>query len=116
MKKRLSKYAIKFDKSCKLWRDDLISNLKTLEHLRIQFNEILNSRGYVFYRDILEYLGIPITKESCLIGWTYDLSEFDYNNGIVFEIYQTGSPDLYVDFNIDGHVILDDIVRAETQR
>lgn len=97
--KTFSQYAIVFDGRCVSHTRDLHYNLMYLKNLEKGFNDLLNRRGYVFLRDIYEQMGIPITKESCLVGWTKGNC-----NHIEFELHRL--TDVFmVDFNVNGEII-----------
>ena len=95
-----------FNPSCKgYWTDNRDYNLLYLKHYQTYFNELLKVRGYVFLRDIYEALGFPITKESVVVGWWYDLSESTIYKGVDFGInYDTTGPDILLNFNVMGNV------------
>lgn len=65
----------------------------------------LKKKDTYFLRDVYENLGIPITKESCLVGWIYDEKNTIGDNYVVFDICETNSSNYIVDFNVDGLII-----------
>lgn len=75
MRNTKSKYAQMFDSTCKDWEKDRRYNLMYLKAQEYYFNEVLRARHYVFLRDILEYLGLPVTKASLFVGWYFDLND-----------------------------------------
>lgn len=103
--KTKSKYAQVFDSSCKGWEEDQKFNVMYLKAEQNYFNDILKNRGYVFLRDILECLGIPITQTSLFVGWYYDLSNASGDNYIDFDIHEKeDGSGIELDFNVDGDI------------
>ena len=70
------------------------------------FNERLRKRGYLFLRDVYEGLGIPITKESCIVGWVFGENNIIGDNYVEF-IYDKDDESACIlsDFNVDGNII-----------
>lgn len=101
----LSMYARVFDSNCKNWEKDRNWNLLYLKAAQRYFNDVLKARGYVFLRDIYEYLGIPVTKASLMVGWVYDLKNDFADNFIDFGIESKDDElDIQMDFNVDGDI------------
>lgn len=104
--KSLSQYRIMFDERSYGWSNLKKSNLIFLKYQESWFNELLRKRGYLFLRDVYEGLGIPITKESCAVGWIYDEKNNKIgDNFVAFDIRETNSSNYIVDFNVDGEII-----------
>lgn len=103
----LSKYARVFDSSCVEWNKDRWFNMVHLRATQNYFNDILKARGYVFLRDIYEYLGIPVTRTSLNVGWVYDPKNRFADNYIDFCIQATDGADIQMDFNVDGDITED---------
>lgn len=104
--KTLSQYKIIFDERSYGWSNVKKYNLMFLKHQESFFNELLRKKGYLFLRDIYEGLGIPITKESCIVGWIYDeKNNIIGDNFVSFDIRETNSSNYIVDFNVDGEII-----------
>lgn len=101
----LSQYAKVFDESCYGWTTDRDYNLMILKHQENHFNDLLRKRGYVFLRDVYEGLGMPVTKESCLVGWVYEENNTIGDNFVSFDIQVDDSPNITIDFNVDGCII-----------
>ena len=105
-KQSLSQYKIIFDERSYGWSNLQKNNLIFLKHQESFFNELLRKRGYLFLRDVYEELGMPITKESCLVGWIYDEKNNKIgDNFVAFDIRDTNSSNYIVDFNVDGEII-----------
>ena len=104
--KSLSQYSIIFDDCSYAWTKDKKYNLIFLKRQESLFNDLLRSRGYLFLRDVYKELGIPITKESCIVGWIYDeKNNIIGDNFVAFDIHETNSSNYIVDFNVDGEII-----------
>ena len=107
----LSIYGREFNDSCVNWMKDAKYNLIYLRVMQCSYNEILRKRGYVFLRDIYEKLGIPVTKESIVVGWRYDTNDMSIDNYIDFGLDEhddMDEPNIMLDFNVDG-IIYDKI-------
>lgn len=105
MIKNRSIYAREFDQSSVSWMGDRESNRAFLRVTQGYFNELLMARGYVFLRDIYEELGIPITKESVVVGWYYDRGNPAVHNYIDFGLDDTEEGlNFLLDFNVDGDI------------
>ena len=99
----MSQYKIIFDKRSYGWSNVKNYNLIFLKHQESFFNELLRKKGYLFLKDVYEGLGIPITKESCIVGWIYDEKNNKFGDNFVsFDIRETNSSNYIVDFNVDG--------------
>lgn len=105
MSKTLSKYATIFDNCCTGWTKDKDHNLMFLKIQENYANELLKSRGWLFLRDVYQMLGIPITKESCIVGWIYEENNQIGDNFVIFDIQVDDSPNIVLDFNVDGSII-----------
>ena len=105
MSKTLSKYSTIFDDCCTGWSKNKDHNLMFLKIQENYANELLKSRGWLFLRDVYEMLGIPITKESCIVGWIYEENNQIGDNFVTFDIQVGDSPNIVLDFNVDGSII-----------
>lgn len=103
--KTLSQYSKVFDSSCIGWSDDKKYNLAFLQIQENYCNDILRYRGYLFLRDVLEYLGMTVTKESCLVGWIYEEDNKIGDNFVKFDIREDENSNYIIDFNVDGEII-----------
>lgn len=100
-----SKYARIYDSSCKNWDKNREFNLVYLRSTQTYFNDMLKSMGYVFLRDIYEYLGFPVTQTSLFVGWYYDLTNAFGDNYIDFSIHEKeDGSGIELDFNVDGDI------------
>lgn len=105
MKKTFSKYAVVFDESCRDWSDDMLLNRSIILQLQMWYNDKLSRYGYVFLRDILEMLGIPITQDSIVCGWIYDINNPVGDNYIEIQATQLDDSKFMLDFNVDGNIL-----------
>ena len=103
--KTKSKYKQTFDSSCNAWEKDQKFNVMYLKAQQNYFNDILRNRGYVFLRDILEHLGLPVTKISLFVGWYCDATNTFGNNYIDFGIQEKANGnDVELNFNVNGDI------------
>lgn len=105
MIKNRSIYAREYNQNMPSWTEDGKLNLAYLRMTQSYFNELLMARGYVFLRDIYEKLGIPVSKESIVVGWYYDRTNQEAHNYIDFGLDGTEEgPNFTLDFNVDGDI------------
>lgn len=98
-------YAREFNETLPSWTEDQVFNKIYLRTVQGYFNELLMSRGYVFLRDIYENLGIPVTKESIIVGWYYDPKDSELSNYIDLSFQETGNGSSFMlHFNVDGDI------------
>ena len=101
----LSQYRVVFDERSYGWTNSKRNNLIFLKHQESWFNELLRKKGYLFLKDVYEGLGMPITKESCIVGWICDEKNNKIGDNFVkFDIHETNSSNYIVDFNVDGKI------------
>ena len=100
-----SQYAKIFDDSTVFWEKDKDRNVYFIKYMESYFNDLLRLRGYLLLRDVYEKLGIPITKESLVVGWIYDENNTIGDNFVElrYEIDDNGY--FVIDFNVDGCII-----------
>lgn len=107
MRRVKSMYAQTFNSTCKDWSENREFNLLYLKSQQHYFNDVLKARGYVFLRDIYEYLGLPVTKTSLFVGWYYDLDNPLGDNYIDFGLLkdeEENTANITMDFNVDGDI------------
>lgn len=117
--KNASPYARFFDDASREWKDDASSNLFFLTARQSYFNDILNSRGYVFLNDVYDALDIPRTEAGQIVGWVSsefaDLSSLGSDGYISFGIHDIQyepsrdfvngyENNVLLDFNVDGPI------------
>ena len=106
IEKTKSIYIKEFDRNSPFWTGDAKNNELFLKGTERFFNDIFLIDGYVFLRDVLEKLGIPIDSTSIIVGWFYDPNNKFVDNYIDFRIEQIGSsPNFVLDFNVDGDIL-----------
>ena len=100
-----SQYARFFDESCEKWTKDREINISFLKTLQTRCNDLLKYRGYLFLSDVYEKLGIPITEESCIVGWMFEEPNEIGDNFVQFIYDETDeSACILIDFNVDGDI------------
>lgn len=100
-----SQYAKLFDDSSVFWVNNMEQNEYYIKMIQSHLNDILRLRGYLFLRDVYEKLGIPITKESCLVGWVYEKCNTIGDNFVELKYEADDNNYLFIDFNVDGYII-----------
>lgn len=120
-----SPYIHVFDQRSRLFSKEPGRNNEILVVQQNRANDRLRADGYLFLKDVLEMLGLPITSASALLGWRhkaeYGNSKFPIGDGYVdFGIYNNPNREwvddfvngkeyiAVMDFNCDG-VIYDKI-------
>lgn len=76
----------KFDSRSLKWDKDSMFNEIFLRYQLNYFNDVLQSCGFVFLRDVYMALGLDITSASCILGWKKD--DKNSKNFIGFRYYQ----------------------------
>lgn len=105
MIKNRSIYAREFNQSVPSWDKDRELNRAFLSMTEAYYNTLLMARGYVFLREVYERLGIPVTKESIVVGWYYDRKDPKAHNYIDFGLEcTTDGSNFILDFNVDGDI------------
>ena len=106
MLKTYSQYASFFDESCVTSTKARNYNVTFLKMQERNFNDLLRKKGYLFLGDVYEMIGIPITKDSCIVGWIYEEHNEIGDNFVKF-IYDENdeSACILIDFNVDGNII-----------
>ena len=103
MKKR-SIYSRSFNNKCNGWTNSRKLNKYFLRLVECYFNDILRCRGYVYLKDVYEYLGIPLDAESYDVGWIYDeknpIGDNFIDFGLSYEFEYRGHANIILDFNV----------------
>jgi hypothetical protein len=105
-----SQYARFFDETSPNWSRTSEYNLMFLRAAQNHANDLLHARGFVFLNEIYRELGIPMSQEGQLVGWTKKGNGDGY---VDFGIYDFESDDrrafvngleksILLDFNVDG--------------
>lgn len=99
----LSKYARYFDPGCPGWTNDRDYNMLYLKFQQTYANDFLKARGHIFLNEVYDMLGLPRTKDGCIVGWTLgSYVDFGLDNEINKDPEQRY---LILDFNVDGCIL-----------
>lgn len=80
----------RFDKRCPNWDTNPESSEMFLRTLQTYFNNVMQIQEFVFLRDIYMAIGLPVTKESCILGWVKGVvKDEDFVNFEYFKIEDT---------------------------
>lgn len=99
-------YEVKFDANSPNWTANSDVNVMLFMATENHFNVLLNTRGYVFLRDIYESLGLPVTKDSCMVGWSKKMnsqSRIDFAIKPIKKSWRTC--DFILGFDVDGNIL-----------
>lgn len=111
-----SPYAKYFDELSPEWSKEIDYNLMFLRTQQEYANNLLKARGYLFLNEVYNALGIPITPEGQVVGWTYDMGNPDADGFVDFGIYDINNVNnrafvngyeksILLDFNVDGDIM-----------
>lgn len=93
-------YEKRFNRNSPYWTTLKSVNENFIECMKKHFDGVLQLRGYVFLKDIYEYLGLPITRDSIIVGWIYDPKKY-----IGIEYENTSGSDFMLKFKTDGIIL-----------
>lgn len=107
-----SQYARIFDETNPNWEKSPEFNMMFLRSQQTYFQNVLNSRGYVFLNEVYDALGFEMTSAGALVGWMQG-QEDEPTNYISFGLFDYDKPRtrrfingqedaLLLDFNVDG--------------
>lgn len=105
LEKTMSQYSIKFSEECFGYSNVRNHNFMYLKQIERHCNTLLSTRKYLFLRDIYEMLGIPITKDSCVVGWIFESDNKIGDNFVKFDIQEDANGIIFIDFNVDGDIL-----------
>lgn len=94
-------YEKRFNKESEKWCKDVLSNAYFIENAILYFDDILRNRGYVFLKDIYEYMGLPITRDSIIVGWYRD----NFNKHVDISYEKINETDFMLKFKTDGIIL-----------
>lgn len=109
-----SLYARVFAKeSSTQWEPEAVYNLMFLRTQQSYFNDLLQTRGYVFLNEVYKALGFEQTRYGQVVGWV--LSE-NGDNYVDFGIYDATTQEkrmfingdersVWLDFNVSGNIL-----------
>lgn len=99
----LSKYARYFTPGCPNWTENRDYNMLYLKSQQTYANDLLRARGHLFLNEVYDMLGLPRTKDGCVVGWVLgsyvDFGLDNKKNEDPEQRYQT------LDFNVDGYIL-----------
>lgn len=108
-------YAKVFDKNSRNWDQRPEYNLIFLRAQQNYANDQLKANGHLLLNDVYESLGMPRTKEGCVVGWVLDnprggdnyvdfgiWSDKDMDRFLSFMTDRNGA--IWIDPNVDGVV------------
>ncbi len=109
----LSQYAVLFDEvNSSEWSKEPNYNQMFIAAQQQYANDRLRTRGYVFLSDVLEGLGLPVTKASRVVGWVAGHGD-DYIDFGIFKgrlepktrFVNGDEKSVWLDFNVMGNIL-----------
>ena len=108
----MSIYAKCFDDASNAWVPVPEYNLIFLKNQQNYFNDLLRSRGHVMLNEVYDALGLPRTKEGCVVGWILgpdgddfiDFGMYDVTNRSAADFINGYENSIWLDFNVQGLV------------
>lgn len=102
-----------------VWKDDNFINQKTLKGIEREMNQKLVIDGFLFLNDVYRRLGLPLSIDGQIVGWTYTGEKGDH--AVSFGVFDDDPRQLpcnkeftsgrsnrpLLDFNVDGPIIND---------
>lgn len=99
------------------WKDDAFVNLKNLRAAEREMNQKLVIDGFLFLNDVYRRLGLPLSIDGQIVGWTYNGPSGDH--AVSFGVFDDDprqlpcnrrfiageTPNALLDFNVDGPII-----------
>lgn len=101
-------YARLFDAACDDWNNDAKLNRSFLSGAQNYFNDILQTRGYVFLSEVYKFLKYRETPECRVVGWTLNgdgdgYVDFGFDKD---DMFMSGyNKDVWLEFNVDGPIL-----------
>lgn len=101
-------YARLFDAACDGWNNDANLNRSFLSGAQRYFDDILQTRGYVFLSEVYKYFHYRETPESRVVGWELNgdgdgYVDFGFDKD---DMFMSGyNKDVWLDFNVDGPIL-----------
>lgn len=104
--------------TCSFWDKDYEMNICNLDQAEQHFNRLLKSRGYVFFDEVLEYLGYAVDDISHDCGWVFDRNRDVGKDLISFGLFNmdpktglsradsmwAGNNAVLLTFNVQGYI------------
>lgn len=99
-----------------LWKEDAWMNQRTLRSVEREMNQKLIIDGFLFLNDVYRKLGLPLSIDGQIVGWTYTGNG---DHGVSFGVFDDDPRQLpcnkrfmegktnraLLDFNVDGPII-----------
>lgn len=112
---KLGMYTRMFDDGCVGWSKNPDYNLMFLRQQQNNANDLLQSRGHLFFNEVLDMLGMPRCEMGQFVGWIYDEKNPIGDNFVdfgIYDIYDEKKRDfingyersILLDFNVDGKI------------
>lgn len=99
----LSKYARYFTPGCPNWTENQDYNMLYLKSQQTYANNLLRARGHLFLNEVYDMLGLPRTKDGCVVGWVFgSYVDFGLDNERDKDPEQRYQ---ILDFNVDGWIL-----------
>lgn len=99
----LSKYARYFTPDCPNWTGNRDYDMMYLKIQQTYANDLLKSRGRIFLNEVCDMLGLPRTKDGCVVGWVLgSYVDFGLDNERNKDPEQRCP---ILDFNVDGCIL-----------
>lgn len=99
----LSKYVRYFAPNCPNWSNNRDYNMLYLKNQQTYANNLLRSRGHLFLNEVYDMLGLPRTKDGCVVGWVLgSYVDFGLDNERNKDPEQRYP---ILDFNVDGWIL-----------
>lgn len=109
-------YARFFDEASTCWSKEAFYNQTFLNTQQRIANDILHTKGFILLNEVYKMLGLPETKEGCIVGWLLSGDGDGYVDFGMYDVKRPAARDfvngyercVLLDFNVDG-VIYDRI-------
>ena len=109
-------YTICFDETCSGWVRDAEQNKFFLLRQQEHANDLLKSKGRLFWNEVLEMIGAPKCRAGQTVGWVYDENNPIGDNYVdfgIFDIHNEASRNfvngleksIWLSFNVDGDIL-----------
>lgn len=110
-------YSVWFDEDCYQWDKDPVRGAAQLRSAEKTANDLFRAKGYLFYNEVREILGLPKTQEGQVVGWIDDPTDPNrdcyISFGIQDKLHREANTDFLngwepyclLTFNCDGPII-----------
>jgi len=105
-------YARLFDQTNKNWTPEHMHNSYFVQCQQRYANDLLNARGHIFLNEVYKMLGMPESREGCIVGWLkggngdgfVDFGVFSGDELTGFDFASGDEKSVWLDFNVDGPI------------